>query len=407
MSFEPQKFFIGLIDFFSVWLPGAILAYLLADVALAWLPAGARTDDGAGWALFLFGSYVAGHFIFLLGAWLDRFYDKVRGATRERQIQALAKGERGSGALARGLAGSLFAKDDKALAAALRLKEAALSRLGDAAAINTFQWSKARLATEHPAALAIVNRFEADSKFFRSLCILLPFLAAWQLGAALGLTPSLTGEKAPPAASALVLAALFFLSAWRYAEQRAKATSQAYWFIATLAAAAPAALPSPPPPPPPPPPATPRRRTHAGGVVLKRMNGQVAFLLVEAKDKPGQWVLPKGHIEPGEKPEEAAVREVAEETGIWGRVYELLDDTDYRAGGARVRARYYLMEYAGRASRASGRRPGWLPPRSLDDAGRSIAWFGLGGPYPDSLPGEARKVLAMARVRLSELLKRG
>ena len=403
MSFEPQKFFIGLIDFFSVWLPGAILAYLLTDVALAWLPPGAETADGAGWALFLFGSYVAGHFIFLLGAWLDRFYDKVRGATRERQIQALAKGESGSGPLARWLAGSLFAKDDKALAAAFRLKEAALSRLGDTGAINTFQWSKARLATERPEALAIVNRFEADSKFFRSLCILLPFLAAWQVGAALGLTPSLTGANAPPGASALVLAMLFFLSAWRYAEQRAKATSQAYWFIATLAAAAPAELPPPPPPPPP----DRRRRPHAGGVVLKRSNGGVAFLLVEAKDKPGEWVLPKGHIKPGERPEEAAVREVAEETGIWGRVYELLDDTDYRVGGVPVRARYYLMEYAGRASRASGRRPGWLPPHSLGDAGRSVAGFGLGGPYPDSLPAEARKVLAMARVRLSALLKRG
>jgi 8-oxo-dGTP pyrophosphatase MutT (NUDIX family) len=32
------------------------------------------------------------------------------------------------------------------------------------------------------------------------------------------------------------------------------------------------------------------------------------------------WSIPKGHIEPGESPEDAAVREIAEETGILGEV---------------------------------------------------------------------------------------
>jgi len=31
MNFEPQKFFIGLMDFFSILLPGALLTYLLMD----------------------------------------------------------------------------------------------------------------------------------------------------------------------------------------------------------------------------------------------------------------------------------------------------------------------------------------------------------------------------------------
>ncbi|GAA2806122.1 hypothetical protein GCM10010452_38550 [Crossiella cryophila] len=41
------------------------------------------------------------------------------------------------------------------------------------------------------------------------------------------------------------------------------------------------------------------------------------------------WSLPKGHIEQGETAEEAAVREVAEETGIRGRVLAVLGAIDY------------------------------------------------------------------------------
>jgi len=36
MSFEPQKFFVGLIDFFSVLLPGALLTYLIKDETDSW-----------------------------------------------------------------------------------------------------------------------------------------------------------------------------------------------------------------------------------------------------------------------------------------------------------------------------------------------------------------------------------
>jgi len=37
MNFEPQKFFIGQIDFFSILLPGALLTYLLKDDMELWL----------------------------------------------------------------------------------------------------------------------------------------------------------------------------------------------------------------------------------------------------------------------------------------------------------------------------------------------------------------------------------
>ena len=52
----------------------------------------------------------------------------------------------------------------------------------------------------------------------------------------------------------------------------------------------------------------------AGGVVVRRMDAAWHVLLI--KDPYGNWGLPKGHIEGEERPLEAAVREVTEETGL-------------------------------------------------------------------------------------------
>ena len=61
--------------------------------------------------------------------------------------------------------------------------------------------------------------------------------------------------------------------------------------------------------------ATPVEETSAGGVVFRRSNGQPPlFLLI--RDSYRNWGLPKGHVEAGEQASEAALREVAEETGL-------------------------------------------------------------------------------------------
>src|SRR2546429_747130 len=58
-----------------------------------------------------------------------------------------------------------------------------------------------------------------------------------------------------------------------------------------------------------------QRDTSAGGVVLRRgPEGQPSFLLI--RDSYRNWGFPKGHLEPGEPPADAARREVAEETGL-------------------------------------------------------------------------------------------
>jgi ATP adenylyltransferase len=76
---------------------------------------------------------------------------------------------------------------------------------------------------------------------------------------------------------------------------------------------------------------------QAGAVVLLRDK----VVLRQARD--GTWVLPKGHIEPGETPEQAAAREVAEEMGLSGRVGPFVDELCFTQGGRERRVRYYLL----------------------------------------------------------------
>ena len=58
-----------------------------------------------------------------------------------------------------------------------------------------------------------------------------------------------------------------------------------------------------------------QRETSAGGVVFRRNSeGALDYLLI--RDSYRNWGFPKGHLEPGEPPADAARREVAEETGL-------------------------------------------------------------------------------------------
>ena len=57
-----------------------------------------------------------------------------------------------------------------------------------------------------------------------------------------------------------------------------------------------------------------REETSAGGVVFRRHGDETLFLVI--RDSYRNWGFPKGHIEEGEAPDRAALREVAEETGL-------------------------------------------------------------------------------------------
>ena len=57
-----------------------------------------------------------------------------------------------------------------------------------------------------------------------------------------------------------------------------------------------------------------REERSAGGVVFRIVDGQALFLLI--RDSYRNWGFPKGHLEQGEAPDRAALREVEEETGL-------------------------------------------------------------------------------------------
>jgi len=85
----------------------------------------------------------------------------------------------------------------------------------------------------------------------------------------------------------------------------------------------------------------------AGGVVVHTSGGQPHYLLI--RDGSKSWGFPKGHIEPGESPDDAARREVGEETGLSSLVVRgEIDTIDwfFRFRGRLVHkvCSYYLME---------------------------------------------------------------
>ncbi|WP_051098326.1 NUDIX hydrolase [Sporichthya polymorpha] len=88
----------------------------------------------------------------------------------------------------------------------------------------------------------------------------------------------------------------------------------------------------------------------AGGLVVDRAGPVPQGALIGRLDKRGRllWSLPKGHLEAGETAEDAAVREVEEETGIRGSVLAKLGVIDFWfvAGGARIHktVHHFLLE---------------------------------------------------------------
>jgi 8-oxo-dGTP pyrophosphatase MutT (NUDIX family) len=91
----------------------------------------------------------------------------------------------------------------------------------------------------------------------------------------------------------------------------------------------------------------------AGGMVIDRTGNGPQVAVIGRLDRRGRllWSLPKGHLEAGETAEDAAVREVEEETGIRGRVVAPLGTIDYWfvADDRRIHktVHHYLLEAAG------------------------------------------------------------
>jgi 8-oxo-dGTP pyrophosphatase MutT (NUDIX family) len=120
-------------------------------------------------------------------------------------------------------------------------------------------------------------------------------------------------------------------------------------------------------------------------VLVRRLKGRWVLAAIRPAGKePGVWALPKGIIGPGEKPDATALREVAEETGVEGKLVGKLGDIRYVYTWAGERVfkvvSFYLLRYSrGRlgdlppATAHEVAEARWLP---LDEAPRLLAYKG-------------------------------
>src|SRR5262245_11100963 len=81
---KPGDFFLSVLDFFAILLPGSLATWLVTryvspEDILRYLSLGSHTADGVTlWVAFLLSSYVLGHFVFMAGSKLDTSYDRWR-----------------------------------------------------------------------------------------------------------------------------------------------------------------------------------------------------------------------------------------------------------------------------------------------------------------------------------------
>jgi 8-oxo-dGTP diphosphatase len=94
----------------------------------------------------------------------------------------------------------------------------------------------------------------------------------------------------------------------------------------------------------------------AGGVVVDA-DGRVVLV---HRPRYDDWTLPKGKLDPGESFEDAALREVWEETGLRGRLVRELPSSEYLDAKGRSKVvRYWLMEVE--------HDPGFVPNDEVDE----------------------------------------
>jgi 8-oxo-dGTP pyrophosphatase MutT (NUDIX family)/phosphohistidine phosphatase SixA len=102
---------------------------------------------------------------------------------------------------------------------------------------------------------------------------------------------------------------------------------------------------------------------RAAGAVVWRQAGPSAQVLLVHRPKYGDWSLPKGKLEPGEHVLAAAVREVAEETGLAVSLGRRLRPVRYLANGLPKRVDYWAAEAPGSAGK-------FVPNLEID----KVAW---------------------------------
>jgi len=144
-----------------------------------------------------------------------------------------------------------------------------------------------------------------------------------------------------------------------------------------------------------------RREISAGGIVWRRREtGESEFVLIQPRGA-NSWVLPKGHLEQGESAQNAAIREVREETGLEVSSVEPLGDVSYifswrdEPGSPLTRifkrVEFFLMQHAGGNSTAH------------DQEVDKVEWFATEQAIKRASYANERKLIDKAAARLASL----
>lgn len=125
------------------------------------------------------------------------------------------------------------------------------------------------------------------------------------------------------------------------------------------------------------------RESSAGGVVIREHQSALEVAVIRPRGKQ-VWALPKGHVDADERPEQTALREVFEETGLRARLDQPLGEIKYfyQFRGKRIfkTVTFFLLRYESGtideldpAMRVEVDEARWIP---LQNADRVIAYRG-------------------------------
>lgn len=140
-------------------------------------------------------------------------------------------------------------------------------------------------------------------------------------------------------------------------------------------------------------PAALKTQVSSGGIIFRRHDDIIEIAMVAVKGGT-VWCLPKGLIDKGEVPEETALREVAEETGLKGRIVEKLGEISYwyfiKEENAKCRktVHFFLMEYEGGDISDHDREVDNVAWFTIDEALKKVSYRG-----EKEMIGKAREIL--------------
>jgi len=140
-----------------------------------------------------------------------------------------------------------------------------------------------------------------------------------------------------------------------------------------------------------------RNEHSSGGAVIDLRDGAPFVAMIATRGRT-RWGLPKGAVSAGETSEQAALREVKEETGLDAEIVGLLDTIEYyfRAGDTLIRKSvdFYLMHHIG----------GTMTPQlsEVDD----VEWVKLPEGIQRSSFDSERNVLSLALEQIELVVKR-